>query len=187
MYSADSVESTEDVNLSHGGLLLVALLSKGDYSDGLDGCGLQTCTALAHCGFGDRLLDAVTTGLEGTDMDQKLAQIVLDIKAELSNNSMGVLSACNPKLASSLTVDHFSRDKIAAYFHPVITSYDTPIPQWLLREPNIPQISMFCKQTFSWASNILEKKVQNSLWPGVFLRMICLVRTLLFKRKMLLT
>lgn len=182
MYCADSVESTEDVNLSHGGLLLVALLSKGDYSDGLDACGLQTCTALAHCGFGDRLLGAVMD-LEGGDMDQELARIILDMKAELSSNSMGILAARNPKLASSLTADHFSRDKIAAYFHPVITSVNTPIPQWLLREPNIPQLSTFCTQTFGWVSNTLENKVRNSLWPGIFLRMICLVRTTLFSNR----
>ena len=180
MYCADEIEGSEDVNISRGGLLLVALLSKGDYSDGLDTCGLQTCTALAHCGFGERLLDTVTN-LEGSEMDRNIEQLVLDIKAELRTNSMGILSARNPKLASSLSVNHFSPEKIAAYFHPVITSSNTPIPQWLLREANIPQISSFCKETFSWASNTLEKKVRNSLWPGVFLRMISLVRTISFQ------
>ena len=46
----------EMVGLSPGGLLLFALLSGGDYDNGVEGCGAVTALGLAKCGFGDQLL-----------------------------------------------------------------------------------------------------------------------------------
>lgn len=174
LYSSDSIENTRDVSLSRGGLLLIALLSQGDYSNGLHSCGLSTSTALARCGFGDRLLAAITR-LEGSNLDHELESVVLDIQAELCSNSQGFLSSCNPTLALALKVDHFSLQRRAPYFNPLVTSSTSPTPQWLQREPSIPQIATFCMQAFNWAPSDLEKNIGNCLWPGVFLRMITLV------------
>jgi 5'-3' exonuclease len=44
--------------LTGGGLLLYALLSGGDYSPGITGCGPVIALALARC-FGDILLSAI--------------------------------------------------------------------------------------------------------------------------------
>jgi Holliday junction resolvase YEN1 len=76
----DTIENT--VGLSRGGLLLVALLSKGDYSDGLDGCGPVISAALARCGFGERILLAFER-FEDFKLQRELESISVDIQAEL--------------------------------------------------------------------------------------------------------
>ncbi|KAF8956109.1 PIN domain-like protein [Flammula alnicola] len=179
VYNMDVIKDNHNVGLSRGGLILIAVLSGGDYSDGLDGCGSTTSAALARCGFGDRLLKAFDK-LESIKLDKELEIIARDIEAELRYNTSGFLTARNPKLASEFSVEHIAPDKVSAYLYPVVSASSTSnLPNWIAREPNVPQISKFCAQTLNWAPNDLEKKLQNILWPGVFLRIITSVSTLL--------
>lgn len=184
MHDSDTYErytstALEQLGLTHGGLLLFALLSKGDYSNGLDGCGPTMAAALARCGFGDRLLDAAST-LKDVDLTLELHSIVDSMRSELHDNSRGFLGARYPKIAEALTQQHLSIDRINFYLHPSasILSTNTAIdcPDWILREPSIVRIATFCRQTFHWTPKNIEKKVQNVLWPGVLLRMIISVR-----------
>ncbi|KAF8958708.1 PIN domain-like protein, partial [Flammula alnicola] len=98
LYSIDAIKNMAEVLLSRGGLLLVALLSKGDYSDGFPGCGIRIATSLARGGFGDRILHAFDR-LEGFKLDTELKAITNSIQTELFSNSCGHLGSSHPSLA----------------------------------------------------------------------------------------
>lgn len=172
----DAVENT--VGLSHGGLLLVALLSKSDYSDGLIGCGPGISASLARCGFGERILRAVER-LEDFKLRRELESIAVDIQAELRSNSRNFLHSRYPMLATNFSVEIIAPDKISAFLSPIVTTgspspglLPLTIPIWTMKEPSIPRIRQFCRQPLGWAQNTLEKKLKNILWPGVFLRVL---------------
>ncbi|KAF8955937.1 PIN domain-like protein, partial [Flammula alnicola] len=105
LYSIDAIQNTESVELSRGGLLLIALLSKSDYSNGLPGCGLIISAGLARCGFGDEILHAFHK-LEDFKLSRKLIEITEAIKAELQNNTKGHLNSTHPNLASKLNAEY---------------------------------------------------------------------------------
>ncbi|KAF8158856.1 PIN domain-like protein, partial [Pholiota molesta] len=102
LFSMDAVENT--VSLSRAGLLLIALLSKSDYSDGLLGCGPGISASLARCSFGKQILWAVER-LEDFKLLRELESISSDIQAELRSNSRNLLNSCYPQLASKFGID----------------------------------------------------------------------------------
>ena len=164
----------EETPLSRGGLLLIALLSQSDYSDGLIGCGTPTAVLLAQSRFGDQILQAFST-LCGVKLDEKLRDIAVQIQNELQYNTSGHLSTCYPGLASKFTVDHILSKRIALYVDPVVSDHTT-IPTWLEKEPIVSRIAHFCMGTLSWMPDILEKKIGNVLRPGVAFRILISVR-----------
>ncbi|KAF9031577.1 PIN domain-like protein [Panaeolus papilionaceus] len=50
----------ERTRLTHGGVVLFALLSGGDYNNGVDQCGPRIALGLARSGFGEQLVSAVS-------------------------------------------------------------------------------------------------------------------------------
>lgn len=131
LYSMDVVsDPLEGADLSHGGLVLIALLSGGDYSPGLDSCGLTISLGLARCGFGDRLVHAVNY-LEHIKLEKELESITHDIKVELQKNTSGFLDMRYPRLAAKFTVEHIAPDKVSMYLNPVKTAPKTH--EWILR------------------------------------------------------
>ncbi|KAB5591761.1 hypothetical protein CTheo_4793 [Ceratobasidium theobromae] len=61
VYRADDIERDPACKLTRGGMILIALLSGGDYDQGAKRCGPKTALALAQRGLGDELLDAFQT------------------------------------------------------------------------------------------------------------------------------
>ncbi|KAL4064547.1 PIN domain-like protein, partial [Scleroderma citrinum] len=59
VFTEDTLE--HGAHLTQGGLLLIALMSSGDYNDGICGCGYDIAQKLAHYGLGNTLLQAATT------------------------------------------------------------------------------------------------------------------------------
>lgn len=166
-------------SLSRGGLILIALLSKSDYSRGLSGCGPTIATSLARCGFGDNILCAFKQ-LNGTALDEKLYAITHAIADELRSNSRGALGSRYPTLASDLlSSDLLTAKTIGDFVTPIVSS--APIHAWIERSPNIPQIASFCQSNFHWGPSVLEKKIHNILWPGVSLRLLISVWSILIR------
>ncbi|KAJ3712058.1 PIN domain-like protein, partial [Lentinula raphanica] len=54
MYSAEYIKS--ELGVSHAGIVLISLLLKSDFGEGVNGIGPETAVGLAKCGYGDRLL-----------------------------------------------------------------------------------------------------------------------------------
>lgn len=186
LYSADSIEHSEDVKLTRGGLILFALLTGGDYDQGIHGCGKSTARALAQCGFGDTLLDAVTS-ISGVALQNLLYDWRQDLREELMSNSHGYLENKNPALAKKITSNFPNHAIMELYLRP-LTSWSLQsgahIPNsavWRSREPIIPLITEFCLRHFGWGRNFaIVKRFRAALWEGVIFRMVCSVRFLTF-------
>ncbi|CAE6442612.1 unnamed protein product [Rhizoctonia solani] len=61
VYRMDDIERDPACKLTRGGMILIGLLSGGDYDQGAKRCGPKTALALAQRGLGDELLDAFET------------------------------------------------------------------------------------------------------------------------------
>ncbi|QRV85302.1 XPG i-region domain-containing protein [Ceratobasidium sp. AG-Ba] len=61
VYRAEDIEKDPACRLTQGGMILIGLLSGGDYDSGAKRCGPKTALALAQMGLGDELLDAFRT------------------------------------------------------------------------------------------------------------------------------
>lgn len=184
MYSADSIENSDSVKLTHGGLILFALVAGGDYGPGIIGCGKSTAHALAQCGFGDILLERAAS-TSGTAFQEFLHGWRMDIRSELESNSQGYLETRSPLVASRITAKFPDPEILDMYTCP-LTSWSAQsgceIPNaanWRSREPLIPRITAFCLRHFGWGRDlVIVKKFREKLWEGVAFRMLCSVRFL---------
>lgn len=180
LYSTPTIENTSEVSLSLGGLLLIALMAGGDYSEGLDGCGETTAHALAKCGFGDTLRAAVATLNEDSLLDFKLNWLG-EVRRELQTNSQGFLPSRKPQLAASMSSSFLNHDILQFYVFPLtsfLPSQKAPdLPAWMPNEPNIVRLASFCTSHLGWQDGLdLQHVLHSNLWEGVFFRMLFSVR-----------
>ncbi|KAF8054722.1 PIN domain-like protein [Lyophyllum atratum] len=182
VYTADSIQHSDGVRLSRGGLLLFALLAGGDYDPGIGGCGCMTARALAACGFGDSLLEAATS-MSGMGLQDWLHGWRLNLKYELQSNSQGHLKHRSPEISRKITADFPKLDVLYAYLHP-LTSWSpesaNSIPNaadWKSCEPSIGRITAFCAQRLGWGRDAaaIVKRFRAELWEGIAFRMFCSV------------
>ncbi|CAE6456961.1 unnamed protein product [Rhizoctonia solani] len=61
VYRMEDIEKDPACKLTRGGMILIGLLSGGDYDQGAKRCGPKTALALAQRGLGDELLNAFET------------------------------------------------------------------------------------------------------------------------------
>ncbi|KAJ4497485.1 PIN domain-like protein, partial [Lentinula lateritia] len=109
---------------SHAGLVLVSLLLKNDYSNGVNGIGSETAVGLAKCGYGDDLLKAYNSF---STMPQQLAEVFFqlnhDMADEIEFNTHDKLRYRSPSKANLLRVSQFPslRDlsTLTAFLEPI--------------------------------------------------------------------
>ncbi|KAJ3805288.1 PIN domain-like protein [Lentinula aff. lateritia] len=192
MYNAETIES--HLEFSHAGLILISLLLKNDYSDGVNGIGSETAAGLAKCGYGDDLLKAYSSF---STMPQQLAeafnQLNNDMVEELEFNTHHKLRYRSPYKANVLRVSRFPllRDlsTLTAFLEPV-TSWSRSMDssgapnasKWPPRTPDIMEITKFCCNTFGWPDKHALKRFHAELWPAVIMRMLS-SKYLRFKEK----
>jgi hypothetical protein len=173
-YTAEDID--KKIVLSRGGCLLLAVMSGGDYSSGVPNCGPSTALALARCGFGDTLLKAVKT-LHGKAFEDFISTWRQKIRQELTDNSQLFLTSRQPNIAAQLTANFPNREVLNLYVYPLTSwsPHETRPPSniWKSREPRIFNISLFCSQNLGWrTSQDIAHHFHNTLWKGVFFRMI---------------
>ena len=123
-YSLSTIGSHGDIQLSIPGLILIALLCGGDYDcAGLPNCGPHVAHALARCGFGESLLEALER-YEGNEVGLRLWLEGWrdDLKQELRTNSKGHLKTKKKALANSIPDSFPDLDVLNLYAHPVVSS-----------------------------------------------------------------
>lgn len=111
LYTMDSIHHL--LSLTLGGLLLFALLSGGDYSNGISGCGRMVALGLARCGFGDQLLEAIEKDEDPAIFSPRLRGLIC---AELRDNHQGKLGTRHPSLAAKFP-DNFPDPKIVRLYN----------------------------------------------------------------------
>ncbi|KAI0742733.1 PIN domain-like protein, partial [Daedaleopsis nitida] len=168
--------SRDDIQLTQGGLILIGVLRGGDYSDGLERCGVATAHGLAKAGFGDTLLNAART-LSRDGLEDFLVGWRQDIRNELRTNSSGRLQRKSPSLAKAIPEDFPNIDVLLAYTNPVTSEAKGPghknaVVDWD-KEPDLGRIAGLCEMYFEWGvKEIIIKRFRNVLWPSAVLRIL---------------
>ena len=125
IYTAKRILSA--CQLTRGGLILVALLSGGDYDNGVERAGIDVACSLARAGFGDSLLESAQSYFSGQLSEgaftRWLKQWRDDIKQELKTNSKGFLKTKKPTLASKFPNNFPPLDVLEMYVRPVTSEF----------------------------------------------------------------
>ncbi|KDR76087.1 hypothetical protein GALMADRAFT_247269 [Galerina marginata CBS 339.88] len=177
IYSSEHCEALENIRLTSGGFLLIALLRGGDYDNGLRGCGIKTAHNLGrYSGLGESLhLAACKITV------QELPDFLLDwrdaLRTELSSNVHGYLEARQPAVAISVTDSFPDINVLNHYVHPTVTlsqpAAQIDASEWVPRLPDLECLFRLCERSFSWEGREeILKKFKSLVWNGVCVRQI---------------
>ncbi|RMZ81861.1 hypothetical protein DV738_g1991, partial [Chaetothyriales sp. CBS 135597] len=147
----DSARIKQRSGIDPDGMILVALLSGGDYNpDGLPGFGPSLACEIARAGFGQDLLDLVRGG--GSEAD--IAGWRERLQFELESNESGFFKRRHPKLKIP---DTFPDRTLLSYYTNPAVSQDKDLKElekkWMDiwdSEINISQFRDYVGQTFDW-------------------------------------
>ena len=176
IYTSVNILEHPSVQLTRGGLILIGLLSGGDYHPaGLSRCGPGTAHGLAKCGLGDELLEA-SESLTRAELAEFLTTWRESLRNELRTNSRGHLDSKKPSLAKAVPDSFPDIDILLSYTNPITSATDvgarrthTP-PRWE-REPDLAKIAHMCELHFEWGlKDIIIKRFRTVLWPSIVLR-----------------
>ena len=146
----------------------------------LNGCGIATAHALARCGFGEKLVNALDTH-SGDILSTYLAQWRDALRAELRTNSHGFMPRKQAKLADSLPNMFPNLKVLRAYVQPVTSESEARLAGL---SPSMPQIrwphehslaalATICEDKFEWGTvQIIPRRFRNLLWHGSVIRML---------------
>jgi holliday junction resolvase YEN1 len=142
---------------------------------------MRISLGLAHCGFGDSLLEAVLS--QRLDLPRFLVQWRKDLSQELRTDSKGRLGKKYTGLADTVPTTFPDIDVVDAYVFPT-TSWsvdDGPdLPPLLPKFPDVTNIATFCEREFSWGgANGALSKLRNVLWEGMCVAMLRDVRSII--------
>ncbi|KAF6757774.1 PIN domain-like protein [Ephemerocybe angulata] len=161
--------------LTREGLVLIAMLSKGDYANGIEGCGIK---------FAWRLASTTTLATKLCDIILKRNYSGVDVPAELyrwrtvlrSEIARGTGRGRKPALAAKIPDSFPSADIVGQYVSPAVGSSEAPIPNWVVRYPDSARAAHLAAATFQlgWTGTI--NFLREFVWVGYMLRhflMVC--------------
>ena len=165
-----------EINLTHGGLVLIALLSGGDYHQaGLSGCGPKVAHGLAKCGFGDSLLSAARS-LPRDRLQKYLASWKSDLAEELCTNSRGILGRRYNSLSKTIPEEFPDIDILMSYANPVTSETEGKVHRikatW--EQPlDLGRIAHICELYFEWGvRHVIIKRFRTTIWPAAVFRFL---------------
>ena len=176
VYTSADILVHPSVQLTRGGLILIGLLSGGDYHPaGLARCGTGIAHGLAKCGLGEVLLEA-TQSLTRDVLPDFLTTWREDLRSELRTNSRGHLGSKKPLLAKAVPDSFPDVDVLLSYTNPIISATDagarrthTP-PRWEC-EPDLGKLAHLCELHFEWGlKDVIIKRFRTVIWPSIVLR-----------------
>ncbi|EJD47543.1 PIN domain-like protein [Auricularia subglabra TFB-10046 SS5] len=168
--TAHDLASHGDVQLSRGGLILIALLRGGDYNKGVPQIGMQIAHALARCGFGESLLNAVQS-LQSEQLSKFLASWRIDLVSELRTNSRGILGKKQTRLAQAFPQDFPNLQVLNAYINPVVSGSVGDVPQFdWHRKLDLAALAEVCERSLGWDDATVLKRFKSLVWTGAALR-----------------
>lgn len=157
-------DTKKSSGLDPGGMILVALMSGGDYDmDGIQGCGSKRACEAARAGFGKKLctLDA--------DDEEALREWRKDLAHELTTNESNFFSR---KSKTIVIPDDFPRKEILRYYtHPAVSS-DADVRrlkdklEWD-RAVDIAGLREYVAEMFRWTGSRGAKKMIRGLAPSM--------------------
>ncbi|KJR85425.1 holliday junction resolvase YEN1 [Sporothrix schenckii 1099-18] len=113
----EAILKTKETGLDREGMILVALMSGGDYlPEGVPGCGVKLACEAAKAGYGRRLCR-----IKRSDA-ASLAEWRSDLQHELRTNESKFFRTCHHKLV--IPADFPNLDILRYYTHPVVSPAD---------------------------------------------------------------
>ncbi|KIJ67586.1 hypothetical protein HYDPIDRAFT_26013 [Hydnomerulius pinastri MD-312] len=174
IYTAEAIRKHPEIQLSRGGMVLFAMLVKGDYGEGVKDIGKTTAHALARCGFGDELL-AIFHRRGEEDSRQALARWRVTVNTELHTNSRKFLRHAYPSL--SLPEDFPDMKLLQNYADPVCSArvgLQGGGPVRDVGELNIARAAAFCEEKFvEWGyKSAIIKRFRDLMWEAATMRLL---------------
>ena len=156
-----------DSGLDRPGMILVALMSGGDYTpDGVEGCGTKVACQAARAGFGRDLLDI------GKNDDEGLCRWREKLQHELITNESKFFSRKNRNL--NIPADFPDRKCLSYYAFPVISSSDAIERLRTAIEWNpaidVPALRTFVAEAFEWEYIMGVRKLIRGLAPAILIK-----------------
>lgn len=168
VYHARTTKSSS--GLDRQGMILVALMSGGDYvPEGIPGCGPKTACEAARAGFGADLCRIRRTDTAG------IAQWKSRLEHELRTNECKFFRAKHKAL---IIPENFPRLDILAYYtHPCVSS-EAQIERLKAQikwdqDFDLPALRTFTGDAFDWICIGGAKKFVRNLAPALLVRQLC--------------
>ncbi|KAG8952319.1 hypothetical protein FRC04_004747 [Tulasnella sp. 424] len=176
VFRAEEFEKREDIDLTRNGMILIGLLSGGDYhAEGVKGCGKLIAQGLARCGFGDSLINAFLS-MEPADFDVFLTSWRAELVHELKTNSRGIVGKKYAALAKKVPDDFPDVEVLRSYVTPVTSESrgkEVDDRKWWSRDMDIAEVAACCEMFFEWGvKEIIIKRFRTVLWPGACNRIL---------------
>ncbi|CAK7209400.1 hypothetical protein SCUCBS95973_000426 [Sporothrix curviconia] len=185
----ETVLRTKETGLDREGLVLVALMSGGDYlPEGVPGCGVKLACEAAKAGYGKSLCRIKRADAAA------FAQWRSNLQHELRTNESKFFRTCHHKLV--IPESFPSLDILRYYTHPVVSPADvverlrtdldaavkiTPVSSMarrtesgLLKPIDVLGLRDFVAETFDWANRGGAIKFIRVLAPSLLTRMLLL-------------
>lgn len=167
IFDLKNIESHPAIGISRPGMILIGLLSGGDYHQGLESCGPKVAFGLAKCGFGESIVEACSrlcpNGVEDEEGKIALQDWLISWRAsiaqELLTNTQGHLPS-KRKTTASLLLSPSCRnfpdiDVLLYYTSPVTSENNTKSARNKIEitwdnDPDIGKIAALCELYFEW-------------------------------------
>ncbi|KAF9561585.1 hypothetical protein CPC08DRAFT_707255, partial [Agrocybe pediades] len=177
VFRLEDITKNPQVRLTRGGMILIGLMSGGDYQQGgLSGCGTTTSHGLAKCGFGDRLYEAALS-LDRQELSEFLVGWREEIRQELRTNSQKHLGRKQVALSNSIPEDFPDIDILLSYVNPITSesmgreSNNTKLT-WT-KEPDLAKLAAACEFYFEWGyKEAIIKRFRTIMWNSIVLRIL---------------
>ncbi|KAI1784256.1 hypothetical protein LXA43DRAFT_976766 [Ganoderma leucocontextum] len=169
VYTADEIQRHPDVRLTRGGLVLFALMSGGDYDEGLFRCGPSMAHAMARQQFGDDLLAAYEQhrGGGGPAFVLWLEQWRQALQTAIRANSQGLMARAAPNFLATVEL----------YVRPLTSASGGGQgggPPRTRRAFDLPGLAWWCEKHFEeWGyKSALLKRFNSQLTGGLVLHVL---------------
>ncbi|PPR03285.1 hypothetical protein CVT26_008119 [Gymnopilus dilepis] len=177
VFRMDDITNHADIRLTRGGLILIGLMSGGDYQQsGLERCGIATAHALAKCGFGDSLYEA-SRAFSRQDLSEFLVPWRHQLKEELRTNSRGMLARKQAALANAIPETFPDIDILLSYVNPITSESmgresNNTFLTWS-KEPDLAKLAGACELYFEWGyKEAIIKRFRTVMWHSIVLRIL---------------
>jgi hypothetical protein len=156
-------------------MVLFAIVSGGDYTDGLYGAGPRLACALSHYDMGDRLFTAARS-FPPEELLTFLQEWRADFIKTLKDDPLGVLPGSRLTVAR-VVVDTFPEvDTVLKYTNPLTSwsnSGNTPFNRSsiTIRQPDLVAVAKISADNFSWGTcEGIMKTFRRNLWGNCFVQ-----------------
>ncbi|CAG7851051.1 SubName: Full=Related to DNA repair endonuclease rad2 {ECO:0000313/EMBL:CCA73914.1} [Serendipita indica DSM 11827] len=173
LFSAELIKDHADIQLSHGGFILMGLLSGGDYSTGLHKCGIKTSHGLARAGFGDYLIELYES-TPPHQLQNALSEWREQLRRYLSTDPDGHIGRKQKSLAKSIPDTFPPLDILESYLRPVTSETIGHVPnfEWA-KQPSLKEIANSCEMHYEWGVKpLIIKRFRTVIWPGAVVRVL---------------